>query len=51
MSTKFERLKNRKHHLKKRGKDQENLGEPPKPGLILKTYNSLNHRLGFNQET
>jgi len=36
--------------LKKGGKKQENSGEAPKPGLILKTYNSLNHGLKFNQE-
>jgi hypothetical protein len=35
---------------KKGGKKQENSSEAPKPGLILKTYNSLNHGLKFNQE-
>lgn len=32
-----------------RRKNQENLGEPFKPGLIIKTYNLLNHELEFNQ--
>ena len=42
--------KKKKTLPKKGGKKQENSDEAPKPGLILKTYNSLNHRLKFNQE-
>jgi len=43
--------KKKKNNLpKKGGKKQENSGEASKLDLILKTYNSLNHGLKFNQE-
>jgi hypothetical protein len=32
-------------------KNQTNLGEPLKPELIFKTWNPLNIRLGFKQES
>jgi len=37
--------------LKKEKKNQTNLGEPLKPELIFKTWNPLNIRLGFKQES
>ena len=40
----------KKNHLKKKKNNQVNSDEPFKPGLISKTHNLWNLRLGFNQE-
>jgi hypothetical protein len=38
-------------NFEKEKKNQTNLGEPLKPELIFKTWNPLNIRLGFKQES